>query len=131
MTTSALVVDDDRLLLRLIELNLTKTGMRVLLADSGEQAIRIALKEMPNIILLDLMMPMMDGYEVMRRLKTTAETMDIPIVMLTAKSSQADRRRCEELGAVAFIGKPFNLEELRATVSSLLETGNESPASSG
>jgi two-component system, OmpR family, alkaline phosphatase synthesis response regulator PhoP len=131
MTTSALVVDDDRLLLRLMELNLTKTGMRVLLADSGEQAIRIALKEMPNIILLDLMMPMMDGYEVMRRLKTTAETMDIPIVMLTAKSSQADRRRCEELGAVAFIGKPFNLEELRATVSSLLETGNESPASSG
>jgi len=125
MTASALVVDDDRLLLRLIELNLGKTGIKVLLADSGREALRMAMEEIPDIILLDLMMPMMDGYEVMRRLKAGQETRNIPVVMLTAKSSINDRRKCEELGAVAYITKPFNLEELRGTVSSIIQAASE------
>ncbi len=121
MTASALVVDDDRLLLRLIEINLTKTGMEVLLADSGREAFRLAQEKRPDIILLDLMMPMMDGYEVMRLLKSSDITKDIPVVMLTAKSSRGDRNRCEEMGAVAYITKPFNLQNLRKTVSSIVE----------
>ena len=130
MTASALVVDDDRLLLRLIELNLGKTGMKVLLADSGREALRLAQEEKPDIILLDLMMPLMDGYEVMRLLKAADSTKDIPVVMLTAKSSPHDRRRCEEMGAVAHITKPFNLENLRGTVTRIVETSGGSRASS-
>jgi len=125
MTASALVVDDDRLLLRLIELNLGKAGMKVLLADSGREALRLAMEETPDIILLDLMMPMMDGYEVMRRLKAEQETMNIPVVMLTAKSSINDRMRCEEMGAVAYITKPFNLEELRGTIKNIVQSASE------
>ncbi|RJP26654.1 MAG: response regulator [Actinobacteria bacterium] len=125
MTASALVVDDDRLLLRLIELNLGKTGIDVLLAESGREAIRLALEKKPDIILLDIMMPMMDGYEVMRRLKAAHETRDIPVVMLTAKSNPADQRKCEEMGAVAYITKPFNLERLRGTVRRIIREASE------
>ncbi len=124
---SALVVDDDRLLLRLIELNLGKTGIEVLLADSGKEALRIAREERPDVILLDIMMPVMNGFQVMRELKSSRETRDIPVIMLTAKSGLADRRRCEELGAVAYIVKPFNLEELRNTVRGILEASRKGP----
>ncbi len=125
MAASALVVDDDRLLLRLIELNLGKAGLQVLLSDSGKEAVNLALREKPDIILLDLMMPMMDGYAVMRRLKAMQETRDIPVVVLTAKSSQSDRMRCEELGAAAYVTKPFNLEELRFTVKRIIQAASD------
>jgi len=130
MSACALVVDDDRLLLRLIELNLVKTGMRTLLADNGMEALRMASAEKPDVILLDIMMPIMDGYEVMRRLKADDNTRDIPVVMLTAKSSQSDIRRCEEMGAVAYITKPFNLEDLRNTVNRIVNGSDETLASS-
>lgn len=120
MSPCALVVDDDRLFLRLVELNLGKLGIRVLLAESGPEALRLATSERPDIILLDLMMPQMDGYEVMRQLKACEETRKIPVVMLTAKSSQSDRLRCEEMGIAAYITKPFRLEDLRNTVSSIV-----------
>jgi len=129
MSASALVVDDDRLLLRLIELNLGKAGFKILLADSGKEAINLALHEKPDIILLDLMMPMMDGFEVMRHLKGTLETKEIPVVVLTAKSSQSDRSKCEDLGAAAYITKPFNLEELRTTVNSIIQAASDSTPS--
>jgi DNA-binding response OmpR family regulator len=121
MTFSALVVDDDQLLLRLVEINLSKLGIRVILAESGKEALRLAREERPDIILLDIMMPAMDGYEVMRELKSNEETSNIPVVMLTAKSSLHDRRRCEEMGAVGYIIKPFRLEDLRGTVRSFIE----------
>ncbi len=124
MTASALVVDDDRLLLRLIELNLSKLGIKVLLADSGSKALRLAQEERPDVILLDLMMPVMDGYEVMRMLKESTSTRDIPVVMLTAKTSPRDRNRCEDMGAIAFITKPFDLEELRSTVSRIVASSS-------
>lgn len=121
MAISALVVDDDRLLLRLIELNLSKAGIKVLLADSGKEALRIAQDEKPDVILLDLMMPMMDGYEVLRQLKSSRATREIPVMVLTAKSSLDDRHRCEDMGAAAYVTKPFNLEELRAAVRAIVE----------
>lgn len=120
MDASALVVDDDGLLLRLVELNLARMGIRVLLAESGREALRLAFEEHPDIILLDLMMPQMDGYEVISQLKEAKETRDIPVIMLTAKTAPADRRRSEELGAVGYITKPFRLEELRGTVGRIL-----------
>jgi DNA-binding response OmpR family regulator len=129
MSACALVVDDDRLLLRLVEMNLGKTGMRVLLADSGEDALRLAAEEKPDVILLDIMMPFMDGYEVMGRLKADGATQDIPVIMLTAKSSHSDMRKCEEMGAAAYITKPFNLDDLRSTVSRVLQQSSGPRAS--
>ena len=120
MTSCALVVDDDRLLLRLVELNLGKIGLRVILAESGREALRLASQEKPDVILLDIMMPQMDGFEVMRQLKAADETKDIPIVILTAKSGQPDRHRCDEMGVAAYITKPFNLDDLRNTVSRIV-----------
>ena len=120
MSPCALVVDDDRLFLRLVELNLGKLGIRVVLADSGPEALRLAASERPDVILLDLMMPRMDGYEVMRQLRACEETREIPVVMLTAKSSQSDRAKCEEMGIVAYITKPFRMEDLRNTVTSIV-----------
>ena len=120
MNTCALVVDDDRLLLRLVQLNLDKMGIEVLMAEDGQEALRLATEERPDVILLDIMMPQMDGYEVMRRLKSVKETRDIPVVMLTAKSNPGDRQRSREMGAVAYITKPFRLEELRGTVSDVV-----------
>jgi CheY-like chemotaxis protein len=126
MTASALVVDDDRLLLRLVELNLGKLGIHVILADSGQEALRLAQEERPDIILLDIMMPRMDGYEVMRLLKADEETRSIPVIMLTAKSNPIDRQRCQEMGAVGYITKPFRLEDLRNTVIRIIEEASSS-----
>lgn len=129
MNTCALVVDDDKLLLRLVQLNLDKIGIKVLTAESGQEALRLATEERPDIILLDIMMPQMDGYEVMRLLKSERKTKDIPVVMLTAKTSPGDRQRSREMGAVAYITKPFRLEELRGTVSGVIKghRGNDTP----
>ncbi len=121
MKGCALVVDDDRLFLRLVELNLAKLGMRVLLADSGREAVRLASSNKPDIILLDIMMPVMDGFEVLRQLKENEETRDIPIVMLTAKSTPEDREKCAQMGIAAYITKPFRLEELRETVKRIVD----------
>lgn len=122
MAACALVVDDDRLFLRLVELNLGKIGLRVVLAEDGTEALRLALSEAPDVILLDLMMPRMDGYEVMRVLKASDTTREIPVIMLTAKSSAQDRDRCLELGAAGYITKPFRLEELRSTVKAIVDS---------
>jgi DNA-binding response OmpR family regulator len=126
MTASALVVDDDRLLLRLVELNLSKLGIKVILADNGQEALRLAQKERPDVILLDIMMPRMDGYEVIRQLKASEETSAIPVIMLTAKSNMIDRSRCREMGAVGYITKPFRLEELRNTVIRIIANASGS-----
>jgi DNA-binding response OmpR family regulator len=120
MTACALVVDDDQLLLRLVELNLGKIGIEVLLADNGEEALKLASERRPDLVLLDIMMPTMDGYEVLRRLKENENTSDIPVIMLTARSSPSDRRRCEDMGALAYITKPFNLQDLRDTANQIL-----------
>lgn len=128
MSPSALVIDDDKLLLRLVELNLAKLGIKVIQADNGRDAIRLALEEKPDLILLDIMMPQMDGFEVIRQLKAIKETSSIPVVMLTAKSNPEDRERCHELGAVGYITKPFRLEELRGLVQKILqELSTETP----
>jgi twitching motility two-component system response regulator PilH len=99
------------------------------MAESGQEALRLAMQEQPDIILLDIMMPRMDGYEVIRRLKSDEKTRDIPVVMLTAKSNPVDRQRSRELGAAAYIAKPFMLEELRGTVRGIVEgqTGHDMP----
>ena len=119
-STSILVVDDEDDLLELVRYNLTKAGYRVSCVSTGEEALSHARRQPPDLIVLDLMLPAVDGLEVCRRLKADAKTRDIPIIMLTAKSEESDVVRGLERGADDYITKPFSPRVLAARVRALL-----------
>jgi len=116
-----LVVDDDDRNLRLMEALLILLGYEVILARDGEAALEKAREIPPDVILLDVMMPKMDGFEVARRLKEKEETKFIPIVIVTALNEVEDRVRALEVGADDFLSKPVDKTELKARVQSLLK----------
>ena len=115
-----LVVDDEEDLLELVRYNLTKEGYEVECVDSGEDALRSARREPPDLIVLDLMLPAVDGLEVCRRLKAESKTREVPIIMLTAKSEESDMIAGLERGADDYIAKPFSPRVLTARVRALL-----------
>ena len=115
-TTRILVADDDPVILRLIEINLSLEGFDVQLAEGGQEAIDKARAEQPDLILLDVMMPGVTGWEAAKRLKEDPETTEIPIVFLSARTQEEDRRRGEELGVAAYVTKPFDPRELISTI---------------
>ena len=119
MSTEPLVmaVDDEAGILRLIKLELSTQGFRVVTASSGEEALRTAEEQRPDIALLDIVMPEMTGLEVMRRLR---ERSTIPVILLTAKGSEGDKVRGLELGADDYLAKPFSPDELSARVRAVL-----------
>src|SRR5712692_8839591 len=120
MTARILVVDDVELNVKLLEAKLASEYFEVLSADNGPRALEIAEAELPDIILLDVMMPRMDGFEVCTRLKANARTADIPVVMVTALSDVADRLHGLEVGADDFLTKPVNDIALFSRVRSLV-----------
>src|SRR5207248_466591 len=120
MTARVLVVDDVELNVKLLEAKLSSEYFEVIVADNGPTALELAESELPDIILLDIMMPRMDGFEVCRRLKANPRTADIPVVMVTALSDVADRLRGLESGADEFLTKPVNDTALFARVRSLV-----------
>jgi len=120
MSARILVVDDVDVNVKLLEAKLASEYFNVLAANDGEGALRIAQEERPDLILLDVMMPRMDGFEVCRRLKADARTADIPVVMVTALTEAADRVRGLEAGADDFLSKPVNDIALFARVRSLV-----------
>jgi phosphate regulon transcriptional regulator PhoB len=115
-----LVVDDEKDIIELIRYNLEKEGLKVITATSGEEAIRRSLNENPQLIVLDLMLPGIDGLEVCRILKRETKTSSIPIVMLTVKSDETDIVVGLELGADDYITKPFSPRILAARVKAIL-----------
>jgi CheY-like chemotaxis protein len=116
-----LVADDDPVILRLIEVNLGLEGFEVETATGGEEAIAKAGQVGPDVILLDVMMPGMTGWEAAARLKADGVTSHIPVVFLSARSQEEDRRKGEELGVAAYVSKPFDPVELVETIRRLAD----------
>jgi len=116
-----LIVDDEEDVLELVRFNLEREGYKIETAVSGEEALTTAKSRLPDLIILDLMLPGMDGLEVCKKLKTDAKTQSIPIIMLTAKSEDSDIITGLELGADDYITKPFSPKILTARIRRVLQ----------
>ena len=123
-----LVVDDEPDVLLLCRLNLEHAGHEVIEAPNGEQGLRLAREQHPDALILDLMLPTVDGYEVLRSLTEDPAGLDLAVVVLTAKARQEDRVRCLRGGADEFVTKPFSPGSLVDTIEQLLAMEPESRA---
>jgi len=124
---SILVVEDEDDIRELLRYNLAKEGYRVIGAASGEEALRAVRGSLPDLVLLDLMLPGMDGLEVCRSLKQDPQTRNLPIVMLTAKGEEADIVAGLELGADDYVTKPFSVRVLLARLRAVLRRRSAAP----
>ena len=125
---TVLVIDDERDLIELVRYNLEKSGFDVIGATKAEAGLEIAKLNAPDVVVLDVMMPGQDGLEVCRQLRADARTARIPLIMLTAKASEADRVVGLEMGADDYLPKPFSPRELVARVRAILR--RSAPAAS-
>jgi DNA-binding response OmpR family regulator len=117
-----LVVDDEVEILSLVQRILTREDYRIITAKNAEEVFAILEKESVDLILLDVMMPAVDGFEVCRRLKTNARTQPIPIVMLTVLATNSDIRKAFDLGAAAYLIKPFDPDILDKEIKNVLQS---------
>src|SRR5256714_5650435 len=122
-----LVVDDEPVLVETIAYNLEQAGYQVFTAADGTSALQAARREVPDLIILDIMLPEMDGLEVCRQLRRESSTATTPIMMLTAKSEEIDKVVGLEVGADDYITKPFGRRELLARVRALLRRADYAP----
>jgi two-component system alkaline phosphatase synthesis response regulator PhoP/two-component system response regulator VicR len=120
-----LAVDDERHIVRLIQVNLERAGYEVSTAYDGLEALRAIEEDRPDLIVLDVMMPQLDGFETLKRLKANPNTADIPVIMLTAKSQDADVFRGWQSGVDCYLTKPFNPMELLAFVKRIFDSLEE------
>jgi two-component system phosphate regulon response regulator PhoB len=120
LTPYVLVVEDEDALATLLHYNLEKEGYRVSLAADGEEALTQIDEQLPDLIVLDWMLPKVSGIEVCRRLRGRAETRNVPIIMLTARGEETDRIRGLDTGADDYIVKPFSMVELTARIRAVL-----------
>ena len=117
-----LAVDDDEKVLRVIEALLTPHGYEVILARDGQEAITAITDTKPDIVLMDIFMPNMDGYTALGAIKENPATRDIPVIMVTAIGQELNKKLAETLGAAGYITKPFKSPELLETIDHLLPT---------
>ncbi len=122
-----LVVDDEPDVLELVVFHLEKQQYKVAVADTGDKALKMARENLPSMLILDLMLPGINGLEICRLLKRDPKTRNIPILMLTARAAEEDRVKGLELGAHDYVTKPFSPRELVLRVKNLLRFSEESP----
>jgi len=120
-----LVVDDERHIVRLVQVNLERAGYQVIAAFDGKEALKKIGSEKPDLVVLDVMMPYMDGFQVLKQMKAEAATKDIPVIMLTAKAQDADVFRGWASGVDMYLTKPFNPLELMTFVKRIFEAAGE------
>lgn len=115
-----LIVDDEPYILNILDFSLDAEGYRVLQAADGDEALRVAVEQSPDLIILDVMMPRLDGFETCRLLKENVHTRDVPVVLLTARNSREDRDRGDEVKADGYMTKPFSPQRLLDIVQQYL-----------
>jgi DNA-binding response OmpR family regulator len=117
---SVLICDDDPVILRLLQVNLELEGYEVLQAHHGEEAYQLAAEKVPDLVILDIMMPRMDGYETVEALRQNKDTSAIPVIFLSARAQQSDIDRGIKFGVADYITKPFDPNELLEVVHRLI-----------
>ena len=122
-----LLIEDEKNILELVKYNLEQEGFRILTATKGNTGLETALKERPALVILDLMLPGMNGLEICKTLKQNDKTRAIPIIMLTAKGTESDKVVGLELGADDYITKPFSPREFVARIKAVLRRSQEKP----
>ncbi len=124
--TRVLVIDDEPAIADVLRMLLEFRGHEVLTADDGSRGFATAQRQSPDVIVLDLMMPVMDGFTALEALRGDERTAEIPVVILSALGSTEVRQRCHDLGARAFLQKPYNPEDLLRAVegSALIQAGS-------
>ncbi|MBV9864905.1 MAG: response regulator [Abitibacteriaceae bacterium] len=121
MSKKILAVDDEKHIVRLVQINLEREGYEVVTASNGREALEKVAAEKPDLLVMDVMMPEMDGFEALKKLKEDAATADIPVIMLTAKAQDADVFRGWQSGADLYLTKPFNPQELITFVKRIFQ----------
>ncbi len=127
MAKTILVVDDERHIVRLVEVNLARAGYDVVSAYDGVEALEKVEESIPDMIVLDVMMPRMDGFEVLKKLQADPKYKDIPVIMLTAKAQDADIFKGWQSGVSSYLTKPFNPKELLVFVQRIFQSMDEPP----
>jgi DNA-binding response OmpR family regulator len=116
-----LVADDERDMLELVAFRLERSGYEIVRANDGEEALRFALEQRPDLAVLDVMMPKLNGYDVTREIRRHEQTRTMPVILLTARAQEADVTRGFEAGADDYLKKPFSPQELGARVQAILD----------
>lgn len=127
MAKKILVVDDERHIVRLVQVNLERAGYQIVTAYDGVEALEKVKSESPDMVVLDVMMPRMDGFEVLKNLQADARYQNIPVIMLTAKAQDADIFKGWASGVSSYLTKPFNPRELLVFVERIFQSLDEPP----
>ena len=122
MPKKILAVDDEKHIVRLVQVNLERAGYEVVTANDGKEALQKVQDESPDLLVLDVMMPYMDGFEVLQNLRRNPSTRDIPVIMLTAKAQDADVFKGWQSGVDCYLTKPFNPMELLSFVKRIFDS---------
>lgn len=131
MAKKILVVDDERHIVRLVEINLQRAGYEVITAYDGVEALEKVKASKPDMLVLDVMMPRMDGFEVLQNLQADPSTSEIPVIMLTAKAQDADIFKGWQSGVSSYLTKPFNPRELLTFVERIFQSLDDRPSGGG
>ncbi len=131
MAKKILAVDDEKHIVRLVQVNLERAGYQVVTANDGKEALKQVESENPDLVVLDVMMPYMDGFEVLQNLRRNPSTRDIPVIMLTAKAQDADVFKGWQSGVDCYLTKPFNPMELLSFVKRIFDSMGGGPGGGG